>query len=254
MPHLPKAPALLVAGVLFGAGCAEEDPGPQFVSPYDGRTDWPPEAPLQVQLGQPVAPEGTDVDPDLITVVDLDVGGRVEGAIVVGDSALWFYPDAPFEPGHRFAWSVAPPHDEARSVHLAVPASLTGSATFSTAPAAEPLGALSLGSDICIVWSRAVPEEGQLPAGSGLSIHADGLPVGVEPAIPAGVPGIEPLTPGDASLGCLGLTDAGIDAATIQGVRVEGPLQVWQLTVEDRSAEDLLAERHRLGAGSEEGT
>jgi len=255
---LPRPPrwSLVVAAAILSTACSDAEPSPHFVSPFDGQTNWPADAPLQVRVGEPVAPEGHDLDPTLISVVNLDKGGSVEGTVVAEKGDLWFYPDAPLRKATRFAWSVAPPYEEARSVHLALPADLIGSGTFHTGSMAEPVGALRLGDDLCIVWSRGpMPEEDAWPLAAGLQVYADGTRVSVDPAVATDLIGIDPLTLGEASLGCLALDDAGIDAATIEGVRIDGVESVWQLTVEDRSLDDLLGERHRLGTSTDaEGT
>ncbi len=247
---LPCPPrwSLAVAVALLSTACSEADPSPHFVSPFDGQTHWPTDAPLQVRVGEPVAPEGHDLDPTLITVVNLDEGGSIPGTVAAEKGDLWFFPDAPLPKSTRFAWSVAPPYEEARSVHLALPVGLIGSGTFHTGPIAEPVGAIRLDDELCIVWSRGPrPEEGASPLATGLQVYADGIRVSVDPAVPTNLIGIDPLTVGEASLGCLALDDAGIDAATIEGLRVDGVESVWQLAVEDRSLDDLLGERHRLG-------
>jgi hypothetical protein len=247
---------MLACSVLLACACGDTESGAHFVSPYDGQTDWPADAPLQVRVGAPVAPEGLDLDQNLIHVVDIDVGGPIEGTVVADKGDLWFFPDEPLPRGHRFAWSVAPPHDEARSVHLGLPPGLRGSATFHTGAIVEPVAALRLDDEVCVVWSRG-PQQGPdaAPLAFGLKLYADGVPVAVRAAVEVSLTGIDPRTAGTASLGCLALDDAGIEAATIEGVRVDGTEEVWQLPVEARSVDDLLGEHHRLGGPTdEEGT
>ncbi len=240
---------LLVPGLMLG--CSDPDPGAHFISPFDGQTHWPADAPLQVHAGQPVAPEGDTIEPDMLVVVDLDVGGRIEGSVVPDGSDLWFFPDEPFAANHRFAWSIAAPHDEARSVHIGVPPALTGGSTFHTGSLAEPIAALRLGEELCLVLTRgpfADPDAPSLTA--GMYAWADGVPARFGQPTEVTLTGIEPATVGAASVACLDLDDARVDAASVDGVRVETVGSVWQLPVQERTVDDILAEQHRLGEGA----
>jgi hypothetical protein len=202
-----------------------------FISPFDGQTDWSPVAPLLVHLPDPIGPDGQAVPQELLGVLDLEAGGLIAGEIAADGNDLWFFPDEPFPAGHRFAWTVAAPFDQARQVHLALPTKLQGTSTFHTGARTEPLAAAYQNGELCILLSRAADD-------AGVRAWADGVPLDLGTPTELGIDTIG-LETGPASQQC-----AAADSRP-GGIRVERGPDVWQLPVQTGTVESALRMRHR---------
>lgn len=132
------------------------DEGWSFVSPLDGQAEWPVDEPLQLHLTEAPVPRGYPLPAELLRVVDLDGSGFVEGHAEQSASDVLFVPRDGWTPGHRYAWSVGRPPNQAREVELALPENVLGEGVFDTSDSLELLEAGNGDGDLCLLFSRAL--------------------------------------------------------------------------------------------------
>lgn len=147
----------MTLAVLFLA-CIPE-PEPAYVAPFDGQTAWPLEAPIEVALPADALPSGYPLDPSLLRVVDLTVGGSVPGELIHDERRLRFYPDDGWPVGHAFAWALDAPVSSAREPQLAIPDRLLGEARFTTTGTLEVADAVIDNERLCVLLSRPYADE-----------------------------------------------------------------------------------------------
>lgn len=163
-PRLPSPghrsiPALgVLALAVLAVGCGNNDLAFQesYISPLDGQTGWSVDAPLQT-----LAPE-MDIPPDyalpeLIRVLDLDLGGFVPGTTVRTVDTLTFTPDEPFAEDRRYSWVVDVPTPVPHGPQLTFPSALEEPAIFDTRPRIDVLGgSVDSTGQTCLVLSRLI--------------------------------------------------------------------------------------------------
>ena len=219
------------------AACATDDPGVGFVSPFDGQTDWPHEAPLQLRLTGDSLPEGYPTPQDLVRVVDLDDGGFVPGSLSHDGVDLWFYPDQPFAADHDFVAHIDPASLDNREPELDGMVGLDGETVFSTASRLDALDAVvDAAGVLCVLWSRA-PADGEF-----VSVAVDGVAVVVGAPRPADVPGIDPTQGQGQRAQCT----QGTSVAEGAGVRVQVGVRVWQFEAIEMDVEVAAEGRYRV--------
>jgi hypothetical protein len=143
---------------LWLIACAIDEQS-SYVAPFDGQTSWPLDAPIEVALPADALPPDYPVDAELLRVVDLTVGGIVEGDLIHDGRWLRFHPDGNWPAGHEFAWSLLPPIDAARQPQLAIPDRLLGEARFTTTGAMEVADAVIDRERLCVLLSRPYADE-----------------------------------------------------------------------------------------------
>ena len=226
-----------IAPVLLLAACATVETEVGFVSPFDGQTDWPPEAALQIHLPEPALPKGQPTPQDLVRVVDLDQGGFVVGELVHDGNDLWFFPDEPFIAGHRFAWQIDVASIQAREPELHIPASIGGEGVFATHPQVDVLDVVHPGSgELCVLFSRTPRASDQI------LVAVDGVPTDMSEAREVTVPGIEPAAGQGQAERCTIATDFAEGAS----VRVQVGSRVFQLDAVSDGPEERFAGRYRV--------
>jgi hypothetical protein len=138
------------------------NPPPQlFVEPFDGSSAVAITDPLTVHLDTRY-PEGEPVPDDVLTVVDLDGGGFVEGTTTFVDGDVVFEPTSPWSLGGRYGWAVAQPLPSTRGPLLQVPPELVGESSFRVGGAPELLDAAVEGDALCLLFSGPVDTLPQL--------------------------------------------------------------------------------------------
>lgn len=151
---------MTLAGGLALAGCVPEyaEPVPAHIAPLDGQTAVALTLPLRLETGGLDLPEDVPVPDESITVVDLDAGTEVRGALARDGDTLWFEPRGPWEAGHTYVWTVSDGPEEARQLALTLPSEVLGSASFRAGDGDVVLDAFldSRRGDLCLVLSRVV--------------------------------------------------------------------------------------------------
>ncbi|MCB9679797.1 MAG: hypothetical protein H6737_32120 [Alphaproteobacteria bacterium] len=138
------------------AGCVDPVVVPQRIAPADGQTDVGPNQPLVVVGDVGHFPEDYPL-PELVEVVDLEVGGIVPGSIESVDGALVFTPDAPWADDREYVWTLRDPYDESRRPEFEIEPSLQGTAFFSTARELRVIhAAWSASDELCVLTSQPV--------------------------------------------------------------------------------------------------
>lgn len=145
---------VLASAVAVGASCSTAG---GMITPFDGRTLVDLEAPLVIIGGAVEIPPNYPVG-DLISVVDLEDGGFVEGQVVVRDLDVSFHPTGGWREGRRYAWTFADPEHMPHGPELPVPEALRGTAVFSTADAPEVVAVALEGGEACLVLSQPVED------------------------------------------------------------------------------------------------
>lgn len=151
--------------------CSPE-PETAWVAPFDGQSAWPLDAPLEVALPVAVLPDGYPVEPGLIRVVDLDVGGNVAGELELDGRILRFWPEGGWAPGHAFAFDVDTSLPAAREPLAEVPEALQGEAGFATRASLSVADVVLDGGRLCVLLSQPYADE-------PFTVWADGLEVPV---------------------------------------------------------------------------
>ena len=133
----------------------EELPG--MIAPFDGRTDVGANDPLVVQGGANHIPP--DYPPgNVITVVDLQDGGFIDGDAVTDGPDVLFYPAEGWAEARRFAWTFMDPDHVPHGPEMPVAEGLAGTAVFSTEDAPEVLAVEEDDGRPCLVLSQPVAD------------------------------------------------------------------------------------------------
>ncbi|MFK7926595.1 MAG: hypothetical protein AB8H79_00285 [Myxococcota bacterium] len=159
---LTRALAALLVVTAVGTSACEETglvPLQRFISPLDGQTGWDPNTPLVIR------DEGMSVPPDyplpaLVRVVDIDLGGFIEGRTERNGSTLIFTPDSAFEADKRYGWVVDMPEPVPHGPELVFAETLQEPAVFDTTSDIDVLaGTLGDDGQVCLVLSRLLTAE-----------------------------------------------------------------------------------------------
>lgn len=143
----------LVPLILLFACNGTAPQGPVRIAPADGQSNVGAFAPL-VLFGTVDFPENAPV-PNPFSVVDLTDGGSVPGRVERLDGALTFVADAPWQPGHSYAWTIRQPVDEVRRPSIVLPEQVLGTTLFHADNRLAPLAAtVPPTGELCIVTSR----------------------------------------------------------------------------------------------------
>ena len=122
--------------------------------PADGQTAYPLDLPIAVRGAIARYPEGHPV-PDVVQVIDLDVGDAVAGTSEWFGDELIFTPDEPWREDADYLWTLRDPLDESRQPEFEIDPILQGEALFSTGVGLEVLNAgWAATGEICILTSR----------------------------------------------------------------------------------------------------
>lgn len=133
----------------------EAQTGDAWISPVDGKTDLPLDAPLRVHVGGLQLPPDYPVGQDFIRVVDVEEGGFVPGRVVIDRDVVTFFPDAYWQPGRHYVWSIGEMPRLDRAPEHEFPESLYGEAVFATTHDIEVLDlTIHGGGLVCAVLSR----------------------------------------------------------------------------------------------------
>ena len=135
--------------------CTEPLPG--MIAPFDGRTAMDADQPLVVQGGANQIPPDYPAG-DVITVVDLQDGGFVEGHAVTDGADVLFYAADGWPEARRFAWSFMDPTHVPHGPEMPVEEGLAGTAVFSTQDAPDVLAVEEDDGRPCLVLSQPIDD------------------------------------------------------------------------------------------------
>jgi len=204
--------------------------------------------------------------PELVHVVDLDRGGRVQGAVTLQDHTLRFTPANGWRPNTRYAWTVNPLQTPPHGPESSVEAGLVGTAAFDTTPRLDLLAAVVPSPQkACMVWSRPLTTDdtGELRITiDDAEVTADAIILDLVPRAEWGVSfDLEPEDPG-VNILCMRGEAETVPLTPGSILRVwwgnEGP---WREELAERSLADAVGLLRRLtppdgdiGTGSDTGS
>ncbi len=130
---------------------------PGMIAPFDGRSNVDGGEPLVVQGGANQIPPDYPAG-DVITVVDLQDGGFVEGRSITDGPDVLFYSTEPWPASRRFAWTFMDPDHVPHGPEMPVTEGLSGTAVFSTEDAPEVLAVEEDAGRPCLVLSQPIED------------------------------------------------------------------------------------------------
>lgn len=130
---------------------------PGMIAPFDGRSDVNANEPLRVQGGANQIPPDYPAG-NVITVVDLQDGGFIDGRALTDGADVLFYPTDSWPSDRRFAWSFMDPDHVPHGPEMPVDEGLAGTAVFSTANAPEVLAVEEDDGRPCLVLSQPIED------------------------------------------------------------------------------------------------
>lgn len=187
------------------AACTDEPSfEASFITPADGQTNVAPFQILRVHGNAAKIPDDFPL-PDLVEVLDLDRGGRVQGSVSSSDGQIRFTPDQAWLRG-EYLWTVRQPLDDARMPEFDIDPAMLGSASFSTLDQLRVIhAAWSPSGSLCVLLSRPPRQQG---IEERLRVTVDGEPVPLR--------GIEILTPVELGQDALDAGDNGIGGVCME--------------------------------------
>jgi hypothetical protein len=144
--------------LLFLLACADQAANSGgHIAPFDGQTQVLLDQSLQLVAPGLDMPGDAPLPTDILSVINLETGGFVQGAATRSGNTVEFTPSVKWQHGFTYRWSVTQPLPESRRPQVVVPPALLGDATFKAGNGSAILDAgVAEDGALCLLLSRHV--------------------------------------------------------------------------------------------------